>query len=65
MIWKEIVCQAGRCPQKNCKQHKCHLPQTGFYNGAIMSEIEYEIKNFPRQNKCPYGEKWIIEKGLA
>ena len=65
MIWKEIVCQADRCPHKNCKHHKCHLPQTGFYNGAMISEIEYEIKNFPRQNKCPYGEKWIIGKGLA
>jgi hypothetical protein len=31
----------------------------------MVSELEYEIENLPRQNKCPYGEKWIVGKGLA
>lgn len=65
MIWKEIICQAGKCPHKDCKHHICHLPQSGFYNDEMVSELECEIENFPRQNKCPYGEKWIVGKGLA
>ena len=65
MIWKEIVCKAGRCPHKDCKHHRCHLPQNREYNGFLLGELEYEIENFPRKNKCPYGEKWIVGKGLA
>ena len=65
MIWKEIVCQAGKCPHKDCKHHRCHLPKSEFYNGAMVSELEYEIENLPRKNKCPYREKWIVGKGLA
>lgn len=64
MIWKEVVCQAGRCPHKDCKHHKCHLPQGPFWNGQMLSEVEWEVKNFPRKNECPYGEKWVVGKGL-
>ena len=59
------MCKASKCLHKDCKHHRCHLPQHGIYKGSMVSELEYEIENFPRQNKCPYGEKWIVGKGLA
>lgn len=64
MIWEEVVCHV-KCPHKECKHHKCHLPTNGFYMGRMVSEIEYEVKNLPKDGKCPYSERWIKGKGLA